>query len=174
MFVTAHCTAPARLSVDDRDEYPHLRARAWRPARASGSRIVHRSASNLLIAGVLLLAGCAATVIQTATSSASPGAAPQAAGATLVAVVGGSPAIQASSDWSSFLTEWQESLAASAESARMPFVFVKDEASIRTVSDLIVKDVASTAPAKQGVPATAATPQDIVTRLNAEMVKIRP
>ncbi|WP_291218628.1 hypothetical protein, partial [Hydrogenophaga sp.] len=155
MFVTAHCAAPARLSGDDRDECPHLRARAWRPAHASGTRIVHWSAINLLnefnipvlnlfnrsllIAGVLLLAGCAATVSQTATSPASPGAAPQAAGATLVAVVGGSPAMQASSDWSSFLAEWQESLATSAESARMPFVFVKDEASIPSRSSILVR-----------------------------------
>lgn len=94
---------------------------------------------SLLIVGVLFLAGCAATVSQTATSSTSPSTAPQAPGATLVAVVGGSPAMQTSSDWSSFLAEWQESLAASAEAAKMPFVFVKDEASIPSRASILVR-----------------------------------
>lgn len=93
----------------------------------------------LLILGVLVLTGCAATVSQTSTSSAPLSAAPQASGATLVAVVRGGPAMQASSDWSSFLAEWQEALAASAETAKMPFVFVKDEAAIPSRASVLVR-----------------------------------
>lgn len=95
----------------------------------------------ILAAGVASLVGCAATVYQTPTAASVPSAAPraQAPAGALVAVVSGSPAARASSDWPSFIAEWQDSLAASADTAKMPFFFAQDEASIPAKASILVR-----------------------------------
>ena len=92
-------------------------------------------------AAVISLVGCAATVTQTPTSATSPVAAPreQAPAGALIAVVTGSSAVQANVDWQSFLAEWQASLATSAGTANMPFVFAKDESAIPSNASILVR-----------------------------------
>lgn len=154
MFGNAHRSLCREHSGGHRDECPYSPAQVGACQLKRGDRLsscgLHTTPNvnipmlnlfnrSILILGVLFLAGCAATVSQTSTSPTSSSAAPQMSGASLVAVVTGSPAMQASSDWSSFLAEWQESLAASAETAQMPFVFVKDEASIPSRTSILVR-----------------------------------
>lgn len=94
-----------------------------------------------LFVAVASLVGCAATVTQTPTSTSSPAATPraQAPAGALVAVISGSAAVRTNSDWQSFLAEWQASLAASAGTAKMPFIFAKDETAIPSNASILVR-----------------------------------
>ncbi|HJV67698.1 hypothetical protein [Ideonella sp.] len=92
-------------------------------------------------AAVALLAGCAASVMQTPTSATAPSAAPraQAPSGALVAVVSGSTAMQTSSDWPAFVEEWQTSMANSASGSKMAFVLAKDEATVPANGAVLVR-----------------------------------
>lgn len=108
---------------------------------SSNFQILHFLKRLITLGAIVSLVGCAATVGQTPTSSSALSAVPraQAPAGALVAVVTGSPAIQGSDDWSSFLEEWQSSLADAAETSKIPFVFAKDEAAIPAKSSILVR-----------------------------------
>ena len=94
-----------------------------------------------LSVAVASLVGCAATVTQTPISTSSTVAAnrAQAPAGALVAVISGGPAVRANGDWQSFLEEWQTSLAASAEIAKMPFVLAMDETNIPSNTSILIR-----------------------------------
>ncbi|MGZ5194482.1 MAG: hypothetical protein ACXWB8_03530 [Ramlibacter sp.] len=95
----------------------------------------------IVTVGVLALAGCAATVIQTQAPSSSVMASPRAQVPTgaLVVVVSGKPAVQANGDWLAFLEEWRSSFTASAATAKLPLLFAKDETAIPANASILVR-----------------------------------
>jgi hypothetical protein len=96
----------------------------------------------LIITTVVTLAGCAANVKQTTMQSPTePAAAPRAQAPTgaLVTVVTGSAEMQANSDWSDFMEEWQSSMEKSTGNSKMTFVFAKDELSLPANAAVLVR-----------------------------------
>lgn len=90
---------------------------------------------------IVIIAGCAAAVTQTTIPSngSKSAARTQPTSGTLVAVISGSEEIQANSDWSDFLEQWQSSMNESAENSKMAFVLVKDEFSVPANAEVLVR-----------------------------------
>lgn len=96
----------------------------------------------ILCLAIASLVGCAATVTQSPAAASSPSATTpraQALSGALVAVVSGSQAVRSNADWPSLVEEWKESLAESAKTAKIPFVFAKDEAAIPSNASILVR-----------------------------------
>ncbi|MEO8389731.1 DUF4410 domain-containing protein [Polaromonas sp.] len=127
-----------RLVVSVRSS--NMIAYVYQLAGNSYSHMHHFIQRLILCLAIACLAGCAATVTQSPTASstvATPRA--QAPSGALVAVVTGNQAARSNTDWQSLLDDWQEYLAASAETAKVPFVFVENENTIPANASILIR-----------------------------------
>jgi len=94
----------------------------------------------LIVILTVVLSGCAATVTRPASSEVKV-LAPSVPSTKVVAVITGSPAIQASADWNTFCAEWRTAFSSAASSAGLSFAYLEAEPADQPVGTTLVKIV---------------------------------
>jgi hypothetical protein len=109
--------------------------------KGSVSKMLSSAFRLTLVATVVALTGCAATVNRGDTQSSTQGAIKPATAATekVAVLITGSPTVESSKDWQDFRGEWRGAMAAAAAASKLNFGYFDSEIPPQSAGTTLVK-----------------------------------